>query len=54
MGSIGELRLTSGFDVAASTAPIWPASQLSFQPDHPDAGPDGPMPLPNEPRWPIN
>ena len=53
MGSIGELLLTLGFDGAASTAPIWPASQLSFQPGHPDAGSDGPTPPPNEPIWPI-
>ncbi len=33
--------------VAASTAPIAPASFLSYQPDHPDADPDGMVPLPN-------
>ena len=33
--------------VAASTAPITPASFLSYQPDHPDADPDGMVPLPN-------
>ena len=33
--------------VAASTAPISPASFLSYQPDHPDADPDGMVPLPN-------
>ena len=33
--------------VAASTAPITPASFLSYQPDHPDADPDGLVPLPN-------
>ena len=31
----------------ASTAPITPASFLSYQPDHPDADPDGMVPLPN-------
>ena len=33
--------------VAASTAPITPASFLSYQPDHPDADPDGMVPLAN-------
>ena len=33
--------------VAASTAPISPAAVLSYQPDHPDADPDGLVPLPN-------
>ena len=33
--------------VVASTAPITPASFLSYQPDHPDADPDGLVPLPN-------
>ncbi len=33
--------------VAASTAPITPAAFLSYQPDHPDADPDGMVPLPN-------
>jgi flagellar basal-body rod protein FlgC len=33
--------------VTASTAPIVPASFLSLQPNHPDADPDGLMPLPN-------
>ncbi len=33
--------------VAASTAPISPASYLSYQPGHPDADPDGLVPLPN-------
>ncbi len=36
-----------GGGVAASTAPITPASFLSYQPDHPDADPDGMVPLPN-------
>ncbi len=36
-----------GGGVAASTAPITPASFLSYQPDHPDADPDGLVPLPN-------
>ncbi len=36
-----------GGGVAASTAPISPASFLSYQPDHPDADPDGMVPLPN-------
>ena len=36
-----------GVGVAASTAPITPASYLSLQPDHPDADPDGLVPLPN-------
>ncbi len=33
--------------VLASSAPITPASFLSYQPDHPDADPDGMVPLPN-------
>ena len=33
--------------VVASTAPIAPASFPSFQPDHPDAGPNGLRPPPN-------
>jgi len=33
--------------VTATTAPIAPASFLSRQPDHPDADPDGLVPLPN-------
>lgn len=33
--------------VAASAAPITPASYLSYQPDHPDADPDGLVPVPN-------
>ncbi len=33
--------------VAASTVPITPAAFLSYQPDHPDADPDGLVPLPN-------
>ncbi len=37
----------AGGGVAASTAPITPASFLSYQPDHPDADPDGMVPLPN-------
>ena len=37
----------AGGGVVASTAPIAPASFLSFQPDHPDADPDGMVPLPN-------
>ncbi len=36
-----------GAGVTASTAPITPASFLSYQPDHPDADPDGMVPLPN-------
>ncbi len=36
-----------GGGVTASTAPISPASFLSYQPDHPDADPDGMVPLPN-------
>ncbi len=36
-----------GGGVAASTAPITPASFLSYQPDHPDADADGLVPLPN-------
>ena len=36
-----------GGGVAASTVPITPASFLSYQPDHPDADPDGLVPLPN-------
>ncbi len=36
-----------GGGVAASTAPITPVSFLSYQPDHPDADPDGMVPLPN-------
>ena len=36
-----------GGGVAASTAPITPAAFLSYQPDHPDADPDGLVPLPN-------
>ena len=36
-----------GGGVTASTAPITPASFLSYQPDHPDADPDGMVPLPN-------
>ncbi len=36
-----------GGGVAASTAPITPASFLSYQPDHPDADPDGMVPLAN-------
>ncbi len=36
-----------GGGVAASMAPITPASFLSYQPDHPDADPDGLVPLPN-------
>ena len=36
-----------GSGVTASTAPISPASFLSYQPDHPDADPDGMVPLPN-------
>ncbi len=36
-----------GGGVAASTAPITPAAFLSYQPDHPDADPDGMVPLPN-------
>ncbi len=36
-----------GGGVATSTAPITPASFLSYQPDHPDADPDGMVPLPN-------
>lgn len=37
----------AGGGVTASTAPITPASYLSLQPDHPDADPDGLVPLPN-------
>ncbi len=33
--------------VAASTAPIVPAAFLALQPDHPDADPEGLVPLPN-------
>ncbi len=33
--------------VGASTATITPASFLAYQPDHPDADPDGMVPLPN-------
>ena len=33
--------------VAASTAPIVPGAFLAFQPDHPDADPEGLVPLPN-------
>ena len=33
--------------VAASTAPITPASYLSYQPDNRDADPSGLVPLPN-------
>ncbi len=33
--------------VAASSAPMTPASFLSYQPDHPDADADGMVPLPN-------
>ena len=36
-----------GGGVAASTAPIAPASFLSYRPDHPDADPNGLVPLPN-------
>ena len=36
-----------GGGVAASTAPITPAAFLTYQPDHPDADPDGMVPLPN-------
>ena len=36
-----------GGGVAASTAPITPASFLWYQPDHPDADPNGMVPLPN-------
>ncbi len=36
-----------GAGVAASTAPIVPASFLSYQPDHPAADTDGLVPLPN-------
>ncbi len=36
-----------GGGVVASTAPIAPASFLSLRPDHPDADPDGLVPLPN-------
>ena len=36
-----------GGGVAASTAPITPAAFLSYQPVHPDADPDGMVPLPN-------
>ncbi len=36
-----------GGGVAASTAPITPASFLSYQPDHPDADHEGMVPLPN-------
>ena len=36
-----------GAGVVASTAPIAPASFLSYQPDHPDADADGLVPLPN-------
>lgn len=37
----------AGGGVAASSAPITPAAFLSYQPDHPDADPDGMVPLPN-------
>ncbi len=37
----------TGGGVEASSAPITPASFLSYQPDHPDADPDGMVPLPN-------
>lgn len=33
--------------VVAGAAPISPASFLSYQPSHPDADPDGMVPLPN-------
>ncbi len=33
--------------VAASSAPITPASFLSYQPDHPDADAEGMVPIPN-------
>ncbi len=36
-----------GGGVGASTATITPASFLAYQPDHPDADPDGMVPLPN-------
>ena len=36
-----------GGGVAAATAPITPASFLAYQPDHPDADPDGLVPLAN-------
>jgi flagellar basal-body rod protein FlgC len=31
----------------ATTAPISPAAFLAYQPDHPDADPEGMVPLPN-------
>ncbi len=37
----------AGGGVTASTAPITPAAFLSYQPDHPDADPDGMVPRPN-------
>ncbi len=36
-----------GAGVTATTAPISPASFLTLQPDHPDADPNGLVPLPN-------
>ncbi len=45
--SLGGALGGAGGGVTASTAPISPAAFLSYQPDHPDADPDGLVPLPN-------
>ncbi len=44
---LGGVQGGAGGGVTASTAPITPAAFLSYQPDHPDADPDGMVPLPN-------
>jgi flagellar basal-body rod protein FlgC len=46
-GAQGAAQSAALGGVTASTAPVTPASFLSYQPDHPDADPDGMVPLPN-------